>query len=105
MARAARAISTAVPGRSVLRMTTLIISSRPDTKRIASESQKVVESPKPKQLVADLQPRVTRARYVPEVDAIVETVARDAKDGDVVLVMSNGGFGGIHQKLLQALGR
>ena len=49
--------------------------------------------------------RVTRARYVPEVDGIVETVAREAKDGDVVLVMSNGGFGGIHQKLLQALGR
>lgn len=34
---------------------------------------------------------------------ILELVARDARPGDVILVMSNGGFGGIHQKLLDAL--
>ena len=36
---------------------------------------------------------------------VVDLVAREAREGDVILVMSNGGFGGIHQKLLQALGR
>jgi UDP-N-acetylmuramate: L-alanyl-gamma-D-glutamyl-meso-diaminopimelate ligase len=41
---------------------------------------------------------------VPEVDDIVSTVAEDARHGDVVVLMSNGGFGGIHQKLLKALG-
>ena len=34
---------------------------------------------------------------------IVRTVARDAREGDLVIVMSNGGFDGIHQKLLSAL--
>jgi UDP-N-acetylmuramate: L-alanyl-gamma-D-glutamyl-meso-diaminopimelate ligase len=38
-----------------------------------------------------------------EVDAIVACVASEARDGDVVLVMSNGGFGGIWEKLLEAL--
>ena len=39
-----------------------------------------------------------RATFL-DVDAIVDAVARDARDGDLVVVMSNGGFGGIHQKL------
>lgn len=43
------------------------------------------------------------ARYVPTVDEIVKTVDNEARPGDVVAVMSNGGFGGIHGKLLQAL--
>ena len=34
---------------------------------------------------------------------IVATVAREARDGDLVIVMSNGGFDNIHQKLLDAL--
>ncbi len=37
------------------------------------------------------------------VDAIVDRVAAETRAGDQVLVMSNGGFGGIHQKLLDAL--
>jgi UDP-N-acetylmuramate: L-alanyl-gamma-D-glutamyl-meso-diaminopimelate ligase len=40
---------------------------------------------------------------VTDVDSIVQAVKRDAREGDQVLVMSNGGFGGIHEKLLQAL--
>jgi UDP-N-acetylmuramate: L-alanyl-gamma-D-glutamyl-meso-diaminopimelate ligase len=56
------------------------------------------------QLVADLQARGQRARYIAEVDAIVATVAAEAVEGDVVLIMSNGGFGGIHRTLVQALG-
>jgi UDP-N-acetylmuramate: L-alanyl-gamma-D-glutamyl-meso-diaminopimelate ligase len=38
------------------------------------------------------------------VDAIVERIAREAKPGDTVALLSNGAFGGIHQKLLAALG-
>ena len=38
-----------------------------------------------------------------ELDALVEAVARAARPGDHVLVMSNGGFGGIHAKLLGRL--
>jgi UDP-N-acetylmuramate: L-alanyl-gamma-D-glutamyl-meso-diaminopimelate ligase len=35
--------------------------------------------------------------------ALVGAIAAEARDGDQILVMSNGGFGGIHQKLLEAL--
>jgi UDP-N-acetylmuramate: L-alanyl-gamma-D-glutamyl-meso-diaminopimelate ligase len=45
----------------------------------------------------------TRARHIPTVDAIVETVANEAGPGDVVVIMSNGGFDGIHDRLLAAL--
>jgi len=37
------------------------------------------------------------------VDAIIELVCKEAQAGDEVLIMSNGGFGGIHQRLLLAL--
>ncbi len=55
------------------------------------------------QLVADLAARGQRARQLPSVEAIVEVVAREAGPGDLVVCMSNGGFGGIHGKLLAAL--
>ena len=54
-------------------------------------------------LVDDLARQNVRARHLPSVDAIVETVAGEARDGDLIVVMSNGGFGGIHRKLLEAL--
>lgn len=38
-----------------------------------------------------------------EVDEIVQAIAKEAKAGDQILVMSNSGFAGIHQKLLAAL--
>jgi UDP-N-acetylmuramate: L-alanyl-gamma-D-glutamyl-meso-diaminopimelate ligase len=43
--------------------------------------------------------------YLPDADAIVDHLGRQAQGGDVVVVFSNGGFGGIHGKLLQRLGR
>lgn len=55
------------------------------------------------QLVADLHARGVAARHLPTVDAIVDAVAAEARAGDVIVVMSNGGFGGIHGKLLGAL--
>jgi UDP-N-acetylmuramate: L-alanyl-gamma-D-glutamyl-meso-diaminopimelate ligase len=44
-----------------------------------------------------------RASVFERVDDIVTRVAAEAGAGDQILVMSNGGFGGIHQKLLDAL--
>ena len=46
-----------------------------------------------------------RARCLGELDALVDAVAADSRPGDHVLVMSNGGFGGIHEKLLARLAR
>jgi UDP-N-acetylmuramate: L-alanyl-gamma-D-glutamyl-meso-diaminopimelate ligase len=44
-----------------------------------------------------------RARHFAGVDDIVGAVAEEAGDGDLVVVMSNGAFGGIHERLLKAL--
>jgi UDP-N-acetylmuramate: L-alanyl-gamma-D-glutamyl-meso-diaminopimelate ligase len=43
------------------------------------------------------------ARLLPSADAIVETIAPELRDGDVVAILSNGGFGGIYEKLPAAL--
>jgi UDP-N-acetylmuramate: L-alanyl-gamma-D-glutamyl-meso-diaminopimelate ligase len=45
-----------------------------------------------------------RARFAATIDALVQGVAGEARAGDQVLVMSNGGFGGLHEKLLAELG-
>jgi UDP-N-acetylmuramate: L-alanyl-gamma-D-glutamyl-meso-diaminopimelate ligase len=38
-----------------------------------------------------------------DLSQLVAAVVADAREGDQVLVMSNGGFGGVHDKLLAAL--
>lgn len=43
------------------------------------------------------------AFYEPDVDAIVSRLEEEATDGDVIVVFSNGGFGDIHEKLLNIL--
>ncbi|GAA0479759.1 MULTISPECIES: UDP-N-acetylmuramate:L-alanyl-gamma-D-glutamyl-meso-diaminopimelate ligase [Tatumella] len=43
------------------------------------------------------------AHWSADIDTLVEMIAREAKPGDTLLVMSNGGFEGIHQKLRQRL--
>ena len=54
-------------------------------------------------LAAALAPLGEKARAFDDLSTLVEAVASAAKPGDSILVMSNGGFGGIHQKLLDAL--
>jgi len=56
------------------------------------------------QMVRDLISAGKGARSLKDADEIVKDLTPRLKKGDVVLVMSNGGFGGIHQKLLDALG-
>ena len=43
------------------------------------------------------------ATQINDIDAIADAVARDAADEDVVLVMSSGAFGGVHEKILERL--
>jgi len=50
-----------------------------------------------------LAPLGARAFVFHEIDHMVESLAAMLKPGDHVLVMSNGGFGGVHAKLLQRL--
>ncbi len=52
---------------------------------------------------ATLAPLGLKAAVHDDIDALVGAVAGEARSGDRVLVMSNGGFGGIHEKLLDAL--
>jgi UDP-N-acetylmuramate: L-alanyl-gamma-D-glutamyl-meso-diaminopimelate ligase len=44
-----------------------------------------------------------RTEFVPDIDALAAAVAADVRPGDHVLIMSNGGFGGLHDKLLALL--
>ncbi len=57
----------------------------------------------PTGLMTAIEDSGTQAAYLPTVDAIVEHVSDAAVSGDVICVFSNGGFGGVHQKLLDAL--
>ena len=51
---------------------------------------------------APLGPKV---RCFADLEALIGAVAAEARSGDHVLVMSNGGFGGVHKRLLDRLGR
>jgi UDP-N-acetylmuramate: L-alanyl-gamma-D-glutamyl-meso-diaminopimelate ligase len=50
-----------------------------------------------------LAPMGRKAKIFDNMDALVTAIVAEAKNGDQILVMSNGGFGGIHQKLLTKL--
>jgi UDP-N-acetylmuramate: L-alanyl-gamma-D-glutamyl-meso-diaminopimelate ligase len=68
-------------------------SGLPDSERLS-----------PDELVRDLNAAGHPARYIPDVDDIVATLVRERREGDLIVIMSNGEFGGIHEKLLAALG-
>jgi UDP-N-acetylmuramate: L-alanyl-gamma-D-glutamyl-meso-diaminopimelate ligase len=59
----------------------------------------------PEQLMQDLKTAGKDAAYLPDVDSIVAHMAKNAQGGDIICVFSNGGFGGIHGKLLERLGK
>jgi UDP-N-acetylmuramate: L-alanyl-gamma-D-glutamyl-meso-diaminopimelate ligase len=69
-------------------------SGAPDGRRV-SETE----------LVASTNAGGGNARFIPTVDAIVRHLSAELREGDRVVVLSNGGFGGIHGKLLEALAR
>lgn len=68
-----------------------------DAKRFGDELLDV------EKLVADIAASGKTAATFADADAIVEHLSPELRDGDVVAVMSNGGFGGIHDKLLESL--
>lgn len=54
-------------------------------------------------ILESLEGNGIHAEHIDDFDAIAARIAADAKDGDVVLVMSSGAFGGVHEKILAAL--
>ena len=67
-------------------------STLPESERLSVET-----------LVKDVRAAGREARHVDGVDQIVETIVAEHQDGDVVVIMSNGGFDGIHGKLIGRL--
>ncbi len=57
------------------------------------------------QLAADLRAGGIEAQAYPDTDAILDTLATTCTAGDVVAILSNGGFDGIHERLLARLGQ
>jgi UDP-N-acetylmuramate: L-alanyl-gamma-D-glutamyl-meso-diaminopimelate ligase len=57
----------------------------------------------PEELVVDIRGRGRDASCIPDVDRIVDHLGKTCRSGDVVLIMSNGGFGGIQGKLANVL--
>jgi UDP-N-acetylmuramate: L-alanyl-gamma-D-glutamyl-meso-diaminopimelate ligase len=51
------------------------------------------------ELAADIQKHGSRARLIGNADEIVQSIAPEMRSGDVVAILSNGGFGGIYEKL------
>ena len=74
------------------------ISSVPDPEKVSDDDRL-----DPDQIVAQLRAKGRSAFHEVDADAIVDRLETEAQDGDVIVVFSNGGFGGIHDKLLQAL--
>jgi UDP-N-acetylmuramate: L-alanyl-gamma-D-glutamyl-meso-diaminopimelate ligase len=50
-------------------------------------------------LAAEIEQNGRRARLLADADAIVQTIAPEMRNGDVVAILSNGSFGGIYEKL------
>jgi UDP-N-acetylmuramate: L-alanyl-gamma-D-glutamyl-meso-diaminopimelate ligase len=68
-----------------------------------SESIPAAERLHPEHVVAALTMRGTPASLYADADAIVEAITPQLKTGDIVAILSNGGFGNIYQKLPSAI--
>lgn len=56
-----------------------------------------------RQLVSDLSKRGLEASYFENTELLLKALVTEARSGDVILIMSNGGFDNLHQRLLEAL--
>jgi UDP-N-acetylmuramate: L-alanyl-gamma-D-glutamyl-meso-diaminopimelate ligase len=70
-----------------------------------SEAIPVAERLHPENVVAALRARGLESALYADADAIVAAIAPEMRAGDVVAILSNGGFGGIYQKLPQAIAK
>jgi UDP-N-acetylmuramate: L-alanyl-gamma-D-glutamyl-meso-diaminopimelate ligase len=75
-----------------------VIAAIPDLHKIPEDDRL-----DPVRLAADIAQNGGSGFYLQDVETIVAKVAAEARPGDLVAVLSNGGFGGIHRKLLDAL--
>ncbi|GAA5481056.1 UDP-N-acetylmuramate:L-alanyl-gamma-D-glutamyl-meso-diaminopimelate ligase [Haloferula sargassicola] len=75
-----------------------IIAALPDPEKVPVEDRL-----DPQQVAASIPGG--GGRYLATVEEIVAAVSREAAAGDTVVVLSNGGFGGIHKRLLESLDR
>ncbi len=78
----------------------LVCICSPGVKKNIPESQRF----SPEHLTEDICKRGGQARHFQEPDQIIDFLAPELKSKDIVLIMSNGGFGNIHQRLLERLG-
>ena len=76
----------------------VVLPRVPDAEKVPPEDRL-----DPEKLVADISAKGAKGWYLADVDGIVNHVAETSQEGDVIAVFSNGGFGGIHTKLLEAL--
>jgi len=56
-------------------------------------------------LVSDLKALGKNAEYIPKADDIVSHISSNVRSGDVILIMSNGGFDAIHEKIIESLNK
>ena len=75
-----------------------VVAGVPDPDKVAMDDRL-----SPEKLIADVRAAGTPAWYFESVGEIVTHVCGEVKAGDVIAVLSNGGFEGIHDKLLAAL--
>ena len=68
-----------------------------------SESIPEPERLHPEQVIAALNVRGIPSQLHLDADAIVAALSPQLADGDIVAILSNGGFGGIYQKLPAAI--
>ena len=93
-----------------------VIEPRSNTMRIGSHKEGLAHSARladeviwyqPEGLDWDLQPVIeaapNKAAVARTLDDIIQAITAAAGEGDAVVIMSNGGFGGLHQKLIAAL--
>ncbi|HET7625861.1 MAG TPA: UDP-N-acetylmuramate:L-alanyl-gamma-D-glutamyl-meso-diaminopimelate ligase [Verrucomicrobiae bacterium] len=78
----------------------VVISQIARLEQIASDARL-----NPEKLMRDLKSSGKISAYLPDADSIVADVSKNVQGGDIVCVFSNGGFGGIHGKLLDRLAR
>lgn len=93
-----------------------VIEPRSNTMRMGSHKDGLAHSARmadeviwyqPEGLDWDLQPVIAastnHAQVSQSLQHIIERITQEAQAGDAVIIMSNGGFGGLHQKLIAAL--
>ena len=76
----------------------IVIAGLFESERVAAHEQLSISN-----LLFDLESRGKVATTLKDAGEIVDQISDDLRPGDVVVIMSNGGFGGIHEKLIESI--